>query len=67
MEPIIGIQWFSGLGESWGIGVLEIPKLVLGLIIAIATIVVVVGGDLGEVLVCGEVSLVLGTCGFTIL
>jgi hypothetical protein len=45
---------------------LEIPKLVLGLIIAMATMVVV-GGDLGEVLECGEVSLALGTCGFTIL
>jgi hypothetical protein len=67
VEPIIGIQWLSGLGEHWGIGVLEIPKLVLGLIIAIATIVVVVGGNLGEVLECGEVSLVLGTCGFTFL
>jgi hypothetical protein len=32
-----------------------------------ATIVVVVGGNLGEVLECGEVSLALGTCGFTIL
>jgi hypothetical protein len=67
MEPIVGIQWLSGLGESWGFGVLEIPKLVLRLIIAIATIVVVMGANLGEVLECGEVGLVLGTCGFTIL
>jgi hypothetical protein len=40
----------------------------LGLIIAIATIVVVVvGGNLGEVLECGEVGLAFGACGFTIL
>jgi hypothetical protein len=39
----------------------------LGLIIAIATIVIVVGGNLGEVLECGEVGLAFGTCGFTIL
>jgi hypothetical protein len=39
----------------------------LGLIIAIATIVVVVGGNLGEVLECGEVGLALDACGFTIL
>jgi hypothetical protein len=45
----------------------ENPKLVLGLIIAIATIVVVVGGNLGKVLECGEIGLTLGTCGFTIL
>jgi hypothetical protein len=67
MEPVVGIQRLSGLGESWGIGILEIPKLVLRLIIAIDTIVVVVGGNLGEVLECGEVGLALGTCGFTIL
>jgi hypothetical protein len=39
----------------------------LRFIIAIATIVVVVGGNLGEVLVCGEVGLAFGTCGFTVL
>jgi hypothetical protein len=39
----------------------------LGLIIAIATIVIVVGGNLGEVLECGEVGLAFGACGFTIL
>jgi hypothetical protein len=46
---------------------LEIPKFVLRLTIAIATIVVVVGGNLGEVLECGEVGMALSTCGFTIL
>jgi hypothetical protein len=39
----------------------------LRLIIAIATIVIVVGGDLGEVLECGEAGLAFSTCGFTIL
>jgi hypothetical protein len=69
MELVVGIQRLDGLGEGWGIGVLKIPKLVLGLIIAIATIVVVVvvGGNLGEVLECGEVGLAFGMCGFTIL
>jgi hypothetical protein len=39
----------------------------LGLIIAIATIVIVVGGNLGEVLECGEVGLAFSACGFMIL
>jgi hypothetical protein len=47
---------------------LKIPKFGSGLVIAIATIVIVVGGgNLGEVLESGEVSLTFGTCGFTIL
>jgi hypothetical protein len=44
---------------------LELPKLALRLIIA--TIIVALGGKLGELLKCGEASLALGTCGFTIL
>jgi hypothetical protein len=55
------------LEKVWGIGILEIPKLTLGLIIAIATIVIIVGGNLGEVLECGEVGLAFGVCGFTVL
>jgi hypothetical protein len=43
-EPIIGIQRLGGLCEGQGIGVLEVPKLCSGLIIAIATIVIVVIG-----------------------
>jgi hypothetical protein len=42
----------------------------LWLFIAIATIVIVVvvgGGNLGEVLESGEVGLAFGACGFTIL
>jgi hypothetical protein len=44
LEPIIGIQKISGLCEGQGIGVLEVPKLCSGLIITIATIVIVGGG-----------------------
>jgi hypothetical protein len=44
---------------------LELPKLALRLIIA--TIVVALGGKLGEMLKGGETSLALGTCGFMIL
>jgi hypothetical protein len=43
------------------------PKLALWLIIAIATIVIVVGGNLGEVLECGKVGLAFGACSFTVL
>jgi hypothetical protein len=68
LEPIIGIQGLGGLGESRGTRILEIPKLALWLFIAIATIViVVVGGNLGEVLESGEVGLAFGACGFTVL
>jgi hypothetical protein len=63
----MGIQRISGLGKRRGIGILEVPKLVLRLFIAIATIVIIVGGNLGEVLECGKVGLAFGACGFTIL
>jgi hypothetical protein len=66
-EPIIGIQWLSGLDKSRGIGVLEISKLGARFIITITTIVVVVGGNLGKVLKCGKVCLTLGACCFKIL
>jgi hypothetical protein len=49
-EPIVGVQWFGGLGEGWRVGVLEIPKLVAGFFIIIATMIVVVGDDLCKVL-----------------
>jgi hypothetical protein len=65
-EPVIGIQGLSGLGEGRRVGVLEVPKLGSGLLIAIATIVVVVGGNLREVLKSGEVGLALGACGFAV-
>jgi hypothetical protein len=66
VEPIIGVQGFSGLSEGWRIGVLEVPKLVSGLLIVIATIVVVVGGNLRKVLEGSEVGLALGSCSFAI-
>jgi hypothetical protein len=61
-EPVIGIQWLGGLGEGRRVG------LGSGLLIAIATIVVVfvVGGNLREVLKSGEVGLVLSACGFAV-
>jgi hypothetical protein len=43
---------------------LEIPKLVAGFFFVIATMIIVVGGDLCEVLKGCKVSLVLGACGF---
>jgi hypothetical protein len=46
MEPIIGIQGIDALGKDKGIGTLKVPKCGTGLIITIATIVVVVGGNL---------------------
>jgi hypothetical protein len=49
-EPIVGVQRFGGLGEGWRVGVLEIPKLVAGFLVVIATMVVVVGGNLRKVL-----------------
>jgi hypothetical protein len=66
-ELVIGIQGFSGLGESRRVGILKIPKLGSGLLIAIATIVVAVGGNLCEVLKSGEVGLAFSACGFAIL
>jgi hypothetical protein len=63
-ELVISIQGFGGLGEGRRVGVLEVSKLISGLLIVIATIVVVVGGNLREVLKSGEVGLALGACGF---
>jgi hypothetical protein len=45
---------------------LEVSKLVSGFLIVIATIVVVVGGNLRKVLQSGEVGSALGVCGFTV-
>jgi hypothetical protein len=66
VEPVIDIQGFGGLGEGQRVGVLEVSKLVSGLLIITATIVVVVGGNLREVLKSGEVELALGACGFAV-
>jgi hypothetical protein len=63
-EPVVGVKRFGGLGEGWRVGVLEVPKLAAGLVIVIATTVVVVGGNLCEVLKGCKVSLALGACGF---
>jgi hypothetical protein len=49
-EPIIGVQGFGGLGECWRVGVLKVSKLVAGFLVIIATMVVVVGGNLCKVL-----------------
>jgi hypothetical protein len=49
-ELIVGVQRFGGLGEGWRVGVLEIPKPVAGFLIVIATMVIVVGGNLRKVL-----------------
>jgi hypothetical protein len=65
-EPVIGILGFGGLSEGWRVGVLEVPKLVLGLLIIIATIIIVVGGNLREVLKSGKVGLALGARGFAV-
>jgi hypothetical protein len=65
-EPVVSVQGFGGLGEGWRVGVSEVPKLVSGLLIGIATIVVVVGGNLHEVLKSGEVGLAFGACGFAV-
>jgi hypothetical protein len=45
---------------------LEIPKLVAGFLVVIATMVVVVGGNLRKVLKGSEVGLELGSRGFAI-
>jgi hypothetical protein len=45
---------------------LEIPKLVAGFLIVIATIAIVVGGNLRKVLKGSEVGLALGLRGFAI-
>jgi hypothetical protein len=65
-EPVIGVQVFGGLSEGWRVGVLKVPKLVSGLLIIIATIVVVVGGNLRKVLKGSEVGLALGAGGFAV-
>jgi hypothetical protein len=62
VEPVIGIQGLDALGEGRRIRILKIPNGGAGLNIAIATIVFVVGGNLSEMLECGEVGLTLGTC-----
>jgi hypothetical protein len=49
-ELIVSVQWFGGLGECRRVGVLEIPKLVAGFLVVIATMIVVVGGNLCKVL-----------------
>jgi hypothetical protein len=45
---------------------LEVSKLVSGFLIVIATIVVVVGGNLRKVLKSGEVGLALDARGFSV-
>jgi hypothetical protein len=49
-ELVVSVQGFGGLSEGWRVGVLEIPKLVAGFLIVIATMVIVVGGNLRKVL-----------------
>jgi hypothetical protein len=66
-EPVVGVEGFSGLGESWWVGVLEVPKLAARLVVVIATTVVVVGGNMCEVLKSGKVGLTLSTSGFAVL
>jgi hypothetical protein len=65
-EPVIGVQGLGGLSEGWRVGVLEIPKFVSGFLLVIATIVVVVGGNLHKVLKSGKVGLALGARGFAV-
>jgi hypothetical protein len=65
-ELVIGVQGFGGLSEGWRVGVLEVPKFALGLLVVIATIVVVVGGNLHKVLKGSEVGLALGARGFAV-
>jgi hypothetical protein len=65
-ELVISVQGFGGLSEGWRVGVLEVPKLVSGLLIVIATIVVVVGGNLCKMLKGSEVGLALGARGFAV-
>jgi hypothetical protein len=67
VEPIVGIQGLGALGECRRIGILKITKGGAGLIFAIATIVVVVGGNLSEMLERGEVGFTLGVCRFMVL
>jgi hypothetical protein len=77
VKPVIGIQRFFSLGESWQIGVLETPQLGSGFTMPIAiTIVIpssmaisigiVVHGHLGELLESGQVGLALGSGDFSI-
>jgi hypothetical protein len=49
-ELVVSVQGFGGLSEGWRVGVLEIPKLVTGFLIVIATMVIVVGGNLRKVM-----------------
>jgi hypothetical protein len=67
VELVVGVKGFGGLGEGWWVGVLEVPKLAAGLIVIIATMVVVVGGNLCEVLEGSKVGLTLGASGFSVL
>jgi hypothetical protein len=66
-EPVVGVKGFGGVGEGWWVGVLEVPKFAAGLVVIIATMVVVVGGNLCEVLKSGKVGLTLGASGFAVL
>jgi hypothetical protein len=63
-EPVVSVKGFSGFGEGWWVGVLEVPKLAARLVVIIATTVIVVGGNLSEVLKGGKVGSMLGACGF---
>jgi hypothetical protein len=65
-EPVVGVKGFSGLGEGWWVGFLEVSKLAAGLIAVIATTIVVVGGNLCEVLKGCEVGLVLSSRSFAV-
>jgi hypothetical protein len=66
-KPVVGVKGFGGFGEGWWVGVLEIPKLAARLVVVIATMVIVVGGNLCEVLKSGKVGLTLGASGFSVL
>jgi hypothetical protein len=71
-KPIIGIQRFFSLGESWRVGVLETSQLGAGFPISITISIVisssmaipigiVVHGHLGELLKSGQVGLVFSS------
>jgi hypothetical protein len=66
-EPVVGVKGFSGLGEGWWVGVLEVSKLAVRLVVIIASTVVVVGGNLCKVLKSGKVGLTLGPSGLSVL
>jgi hypothetical protein len=76
-KPVIGIQRFFSLCESWRIGVLKTPQLGSGFTMPIAitiiipssmaiSIGIVVHGHLGELLESGQVGLALSSGGFSI-